>query len=272
MGKGGEKAVAPAGKGGAEDVSMEKKEVLIDGRFYDVSKMKHPGGSVIQFYAGKGIDATQAFTNFHIRSKKAKKILDHLPSRAATQQELTGNLLQGQASLLEDFNQLTRDLEAEGFFKPNMPHVVYRVAEIVLMHAAGFYCLFNGHMAVGLVLLGIISGRCGWLMHEGGHYSLTGNIGIDRALQIVLYGTGCGMSGSWWRNQHNKHHSMPQKLGHDVDLNTLPLVAFTEKVGRRVMPRGVFCLLACPSVPHLWCHVTLSPSPPSLCRRRRGGP
>lgn len=58
----------------------------------------------------------------------------------------------------------------------------------------------------------------------------TGNIKIDRALQIVLYGVGCGMSGSWWRNQHNKHHAMPQKIGHDVDLNTLPLVAFTEKV------------------------------------------
>jgi fatty acid desaturase len=42
------------------------------------------------------------------------------------------------------------------------------------------------------------------------------------------------MSGGWWRNQHNKHHSMPQKLGHDVDLNTLPLVAFTEKVAKRV--------------------------------------
>ena len=57
-----------------------------------------------------------------------------------------------------------------------------------------------------------------------------GNISIDRTLQIVLYGLGCGMSGAWWRNQHNKHHSMPQKLDHDVDLNTLPLVAFTEKV------------------------------------------
>lgn len=41
------------------------------------------------------------------------------------------------------------------------------------------------------------------------------------------------MSGSWWRIQHNKHHAMPQKLGHDVDLNTLPLVAFTEKVAKR---------------------------------------
>lgn len=42
------------------------------------------------------------------------------------------------------------------------------------------------------------------------------------------------MSGGWWRSQHNKHHSMPQKLGHDVDLNTLPLVAFTKKVVKRI--------------------------------------
>ena len=42
------------------------------------------------------------------------------------------------------------------------------------------------------------------------------------------------MSGEWWRRQHNKHHAMPQKLGHDVDLNTLPLVAFTEKVCKRI--------------------------------------
>ena len=103
MGKGGEKSVT------AVDTNLE---VLIEGRFYDVSKMKHPGGSVIKFYAGKGIDATQAFDNFHLRSKKAKKMLEHLPSRAADEKEIQKNLLPGQASLLEDFNQLSRDCES----------------------------------------------------------------------------------------------------------------------------------------------------------------
>lgn len=100
MGFGGEKSIAPADA---------DNEVLIDGRFYDVSKMKHPGGSIIKFYSGKGIDATQAFDNFHVRSKKAKKILEHLPSRMADKKEIELNLLPGQASLMEDFNQLTRD-------------------------------------------------------------------------------------------------------------------------------------------------------------------
>ena len=77
MGKGGNKSTIAK--------SDEKVEVLIDGRFYDVTNMKHPGGSVINFYAGKGIDATQAYNNFHVRSKKAKKYMDALPSREADQ-------------------------------------------------------------------------------------------------------------------------------------------------------------------------------------------
>lgn len=228
MGKGGDKQVATDNKAG-----VNSSEVLIDGRLYDVKDFKHPGGSILKFYSGNGIDATQAFDNFHVRSKKAKKILEHFPSRAASKEAVAGKL-PGQAELVKDFDEFTHQLEKEGFFKPDIGHVVFRVSEIMLMHAIGFYLLFNGYIAAGIAILGVVSGRCGWLMHEGGHYSLTGHIPTDRALQIVLYGVGCGMSGSWWRSQHNRHHAMPQKLDHDVDLNTLPLVAFTTKVVKRV--------------------------------------
>jgi fatty acid desaturase 2 (delta-6 desaturase) len=221
MGKGGDKQSVPG----------EKKELLVDGRFYDVTNMKHPGGSIINFYAGKDIDATEAFANFHVRSKKAKKIMDHLPSRAADEKK---EKIVGQTALMADFDQLTRDLEAKGFFKPNIPHVVFRITELLTMFFVGFYLLLNKQIILGLIIAGVAQGRCGWFMHEGGHYSLTGNIQTDRFLQILFYGTGCGMSGSWWRNQHNKHHATPQKLGHDVDLETLPLVSFTDKIMHRV--------------------------------------
>lgn len=46
MGKGGK---------GSDNSSKENLEVLIDGRLYDVSKFKHPGGSVITYYAGTHI-------------------------------------------------------------------------------------------------------------------------------------------------------------------------------------------------------------------------
>lgn len=168
MGKGGEKSTESA-------PAAVKKEVLIEGRLYDVSNMKHPGGTVIDFYAGKGIDASQAFANFHIRSKKAKKILDHLPSRAVEEKTLKANLLPGQADLLADFDQLTRDLEKEGFFKASVPHTIYRIVEVILFHVVGVYLVLNNNIALGLISLAIGQGRCGWLMHEGGHYSISGN-------------------------------------------------------------------------------------------------
>lgn len=162
MGKGGQKETAPA-----NDV---KKEVLINGRFYDVTNLKHPGGNVINFYAGKGIDASQAFANFHVRSKKAKKYMDVLPSRPADVKPSKA------ASLLEDFDKFTRELEDEGYFKPSIPHIIYRISELVIMHVLGFWLLLNGYPLPGLILLGLGTGRCGWLMHEGGHYSLTGKL------------------------------------------------------------------------------------------------
>lgn len=234
MGKGGELRQK---KGGA-DAGPEPSEILLDGKYVDVSSMKHPGGSVIKFYTGNGIDATQAFWNFHMRSKKAQKYMNSLPSREANMAAVEKTRLKGQTALLADFDKLTLDLQKEGFFDPSPMHVVYRVIELVVMHAVGLWLLFNAETmpakAFGVIVTGVASGRCGWLMHEGGHYSLTGNITVDRALQVIIYGVGCGMSGGWWRNQHNKHHSMPQKADHDVDLQTLPLVAFTTKVVKKV--------------------------------------
>ena len=68
MGKGGQGQVTQRGRtvGTVQSENGAPVEVLIEGRLYDVSNMKHPGGSVIKFYAGKDIDATQAFANFHV--------------------------------------------------------------------------------------------------------------------------------------------------------------------------------------------------------------
>ena len=91
-------------------------------------------------------------------------------------------------------------------------------------------------IVAGVMINAIAQGRCGWLMHEAGHTSLTGNAPLDKRIQELVYGAGCGMSAAWWRSQHNKHHAVPQKLEHDVDLETLPLVAFNRRIVERLGP------------------------------------
>ena len=199
----------------APDLSLASldatKELLIEDRIYDVEHFikRHPGGSVIKFQLGT--DASDAYRAFHMRSTKAHKTLRTLPSRPADPSYEAD-------PLSRDFEQLRQELLAEGYFEPNPVHVAYRFAEVLVMYWAGFALIWAGWWWAGAVVAGLAQGRCGWLQHEGGHYSLTGNIRLDRHLQMVTYGLGCGMSGCYWRNQHNKHHTTPQKLGADPDL------------------------------------------------------
>lgn len=135
------------------------------------------------------------------------------------------------AKLDADFREFRQQLQREGWFKADPLHIAYRAVEIIAMFAFGAYLLMQTNLTLpALIVLGIAQGRCGWLMHEGGHVSLTGNSRYDIRLQEFFYGVGCGMSGGWWRSQHNRHHATPQKLHHDVDLDTLPLVAFNKAI------------------------------------------
>lgn len=94
------------------------------------------------------------------------------------------------------------------------------------MFGMGYCLIFFGWTLSAVLMLGLAGAHSGWLQHEGGHNSLTGNIYWDKRIQAAFIGFGLGSSGLTWNNMHQKHHSTPQKVNHDVDLDTLPFVAF----------------------------------------------
>jgi fatty acid desaturase 2 (delta-6 desaturase) len=243
MGRGGE-GVGPSGAA-APAAAARKSTLLIDGELYDASNFNHPGGSIIKFLSTGAdeapLDASNAFREFHCRSGKAAKYLQALPKlgRPGAARYESKEAARREA-LTRDFVALRAELVAEGRFDASWVHVALRVGEVALLFAGSFWLLAQrgspALVALGVALNGLAQGRCGWLMHEGGHYSMTGRIAFDVRLQELIYGLGCGMSGAWWRNQHNKHHAAPQQLKHDVDLDTLPLVAFNERIVSKVRP------------------------------------
>ena len=142
------------------DLPQQASEVLIDGRLYDVTGFKHPGGSIIKFMQG-GADATEAFREFHTaqQSGKARKRLAALPNRpcppppASESAEKKKERLRLQ-KLSSNFATFRRQLESEGYFKPSLLHMTYRLTEIIIMHIVGFYLLFNTSMwLIGLAIL-----------------------------------------------------------------------------------------------------------------------
>jgi len=213
-----------------------KKELLYEGYYYDVTEWvkRHPGGRIIEFYTQSGEDATITIQQFHQRStKKVMAIMNSLKKRPALQSELDQSIPEKHKALTEDFMKLYHDLIEEGMFKPSVGHITYRLLELIMFAAFGLYFITSENAALRVLALfsfAFFQGRSGWLMHEGGHHSLTGNSKVDRFIQAAVYGLGDGMASTWWSSQHNRHHAMPQRLKRDVDLETLPLLAFNSKV------------------------------------------
>jgi len=76
-------------------------------------------------------------------------------------------------------------------FTPSLAHVIYRLLELVFFAAIGVYFLFQENACLktlGVLSFAMFQGRSGWLMHEGGHHSLTGSPKADRFIQAVVYG------------------------------------------------------------------------------------
>jgi fatty acid desaturase len=199
---------------------MERKTIIIDNNEYDITHYNHPGGSVIN-YMTQGQDASRAFEEFHYRSKKATAVLRSLPHVPIKTKDFEDK------EMLEDFLKFRRSLEDRGFFKPNCVHTAYRVFEILALYVLAAYVI-RYNIAVSLLLFGLVGGRSGWLQHEGGHNSLISNIKINKQIQNFFMGFMLLGDGSLWNSMHNKHHAAPQKIGHDIDLDTAPLVAFHD--------------------------------------------
>jgi fatty acid desaturase 2 (delta-6 desaturase) len=204
-----------------EKVEKERKTVIIDNCEYDITNFDHPGGNVIFYYA-KGQDATEAFNEFHQRSKKARLVLKSLPH-----QELPKTRDFDDKEMLADFKRFRQELVDEGYFQPNLFHVSYRICELVGLFGLAAYLIPHSIIA-SVVVFGLFGGRCGWLQHEGGHNSLTNNIPFNKLIQKMFIGFGLHVSGSMWNKMHNKHHATPQKVKYDIDLDTTPLVAFFD--------------------------------------------
>jgi fatty acid desaturase len=208
------------------------KTIHIDGTWYDLESFKHPGGNIINYY--KNQDASEAFHAFHYRSKKAKHVLKSLPTTEITSKPTyyvyKGDTEAQNEEMIKDFNIWRTSLIERGFFEPSYFHVVFRLMELMFLFSIATFFLFNDHITLSLITYGVFSARCGWVQHECGHNSFTCNPKYDKFIQSILMGFGLSTSASLWNSMHNKHHAATQKETFDIDLDTLPFVAFYTNI------------------------------------------
>jgi hypothetical protein len=199
------------------------KFIIINNNKYNITNFNHPGGDVITYYLNK--DATDVYNAFHQRSKKANVILNNLPvikdNDINTDTKDDINFKQKKNKLiLEDFNNFRQSLLDRGFYKPNYWMLSLFILDILVLFGLGVY-LISRNIFFSLLAFTLSYGKCGWLNHEAGHNSLTGNIKIDKFIQSLSIGLGVSMHYNSWNLIHNKHHACTQKINHDLDTDTI---------------------------------------------------
>lgn len=100
-------------------------------------------------------------------------------------------MLEKNRALTEDFTKLYLEFEREGLFEPSYTHNILRMIELFVMAAFGYQMLQTENYIVkfiGIVLLGLAQGRSGWITHESGHNSLSGNPRFERIFHAILTG------------------------------------------------------------------------------------
>ena len=207
---------------------MARDTIKIEGVTYDITNFKHPGGNIIN-YAKNSPDATEIFREFHHRSTKATKLLRSLPVCNDGDDDGCSNLLtERQQEMTTDFREMRSNLVNQGCFEPDYIHVYFRLLELAFYFGLGtWFASYNIYASIFSFIA--FKTRCGWVQHECGHLSFTGIRPIDRAIQTFTMGFGGGVSSSVWNSMHQKHHATPQKVKHDIDLDTTPFVAFFDR-------------------------------------------
>jgi len=203
------------------------KTIKIDGLTYDVTNFDHPGGNIIGYAGTNGDDAGNTFREFHARSHVAKRYLASLPRANADDDALNTDSANHQPAdeIQQDYLNMRAKLVDLGCFEPDPIHVYFRLMEISFFFGLGVWLApYNIYASMFAFLM--FKTRCGWVQHEGGHLSLTGNKSVDRGIQMVTMGLAGGMSSTLWNAMHHKHHATPQKIKYDIDLDTTPAVAF----------------------------------------------
>ena len=229
------------------------------GQAYDVSAFAsvHPGGSIILSQLD-GSDCSDAFAVQHPPAlvQQARDI-----AAGGQPRGLLASLHRGvwqpaapycRTPLQRDFDAIVAALQAEGRFEPTVGFYLRKAALQLLLLALALALLALANAAhtrssppsalsaplpcsplvlysASAVVLGLFWQQMAFLGHDAGHNQITGRARSDYCyawLVTALF----GVSGSWWKRNHNVHHVHTNSIECDPDIQHLPMIAVSEDI------------------------------------------
>jgi len=198
--------------------------LIMDGKVYDVSNWveKHQGGEILLSYAG--MDATDVFNVFH--AETTNQLLKGFYIGDVTDQQLSEVTL--------EHRRLLKKLKQSNLYSSSKLYYIYKVmtnVSLVSISAALVMgCEAGWCHILASFFLALFWQQYGWLSHDFLHHQVFQDRKWNNFMGYVLGNLAQGFSVSWWKAKHNLHHAVPNVQNYDPDIDTMPFLAWSEKV------------------------------------------
>ena len=135
-----------------------------------------------------------------------------------------------QAPATNDYAELKQILKKQGLLERQPAYYTVRIALLLALLTIGVVFLFVVNnfwlQLLNAVYLAFVFTQVGLLGHEAGHRQMFHESWKHDLLALVGGNLVVGMSYAWWVDKHNAHHSNPNHMDMDPDID-IPLLEFT---------------------------------------------
>ena len=131
-----------------------------------------------------------------------------------------------------DYAELKRQVKQAKLLDPQPVYYAFKIIVLTALLVLGIFILVSVHnFAVQLldaVYLGFVYGQMSGIAHDIAHRQVFRSTRTNRIASLVIGNLLLGLSYGWWITKHNLHHSHPNDVDMDPDVN-FPVIAFTEE-------------------------------------------
>ena len=135
------------------------------------------------------------------------------------------------ASAPNDFADLRRLVRDGGFLERQRGYYAFKFSLTLGMLAASLALIALVDtlwiQLLNAVFMAFVFTQIGLVGHDAGHQGIASSPKRNDYF-LLIAGALVWLNGSWWVDKHNRHHSNPNDVDADFDVN-LPIIAFTEE-------------------------------------------
>lgn len=130
------------------------------------------------------------------------------------------------------YAELRQIIKARGLLERQPRRALFRLLATDALLVLSVALLLTVHVfwlqLLNALLLAFVTTQLGFNGHDAGHRQSFNSTRVNDLVGLIHGNLGVGMSFSWWLDKHNRHHSHPNELDTDPDID-IPLLSFTEE-------------------------------------------